>query len=66
MALKSVTFKGSLTPKDVEPNDRIQRVLAKHQSARSDLVREARQITAERRRALESIRDPDLRRSAAR
>ncbi|CAI9122410.1 hypothetical protein [Brytella acorum] len=66
MALKSVTFRGPLKTEGVESNDKIQRILAKHQSVRSDLVKEARQIATERRRALESIRDPDLRRSAAR
>jgi hypothetical protein len=62
MAWKSDSFKRS----DVSPNikEKVTATVAKHKSAMGAVVQRARQLSQERKDALDKIRDPELRKSA--
>lgn len=66
MAWKSATFRKPSEPADQRRSEAITRAVDKHKDAMADVVRKAQQLAADRRRALNSIQDPELKRSAAR
>lgn len=66
MAWKSTTFKKSGAEGRTTAERGISRALAKHKAEMSQVIQDAKKLADERRRALNSIRDPELKRSAAR
>lgn len=66
MAWKSATFKKSDAVGHTIATEAISRAVAKHREAMSEVVSDARKLADERRRTLNSIQDPELKRSAAR
>ncbi|MFA6965258.1 MAG: hypothetical protein WC281_06545 [Bosea sp. (in: a-proteobacteria)] len=65
MAWKSTTFKKSDTA-GRKADEAISRAVAKHRDAMSGVIRAAKELAAERRHTLNSIQDPELKRSASR
>ena len=66
MAWKSTTFKKSDAAGATTSKEAISRAVAKHRDAMSDVILDAKKLADERRRTLNSIQDPELKRSAAR
>jgi cytochrome c556 len=66
MAWKSTTFKKSGAAGRTTSKEAISRAVAKHRAAMSDVISDAKKLADERRRTLNSIQDPELKRSAAR
>jgi len=66
MAWKSTTFKKSAVGERKAVPDAISRAVDKHRDAMSSVIRDAKDLADERRRTLNSIQDPELKRSAAR
>ncbi|MGO8914535.1 MAG: hypothetical protein ACLQJR_01345 [Stellaceae bacterium] len=67
MAWKSSTFKKSGTAgRTTTAQEAISRAVAKHKDEMSGVIRDAKKLADERRRTLNSIQDPELKRSAAR
>lgn len=66
MAWKSTTFKKSAGVENRAVLEAISRAVNKHRDAMSSVIRDARDLVEERRRTLNSIQDPELKRSAAR
>jgi hypothetical protein len=66
MAWKSYTFKKSGATGRATSKEAISRAVAKHRSAMSNVIRDAKDLADERRRTLDSIQDPELKRSASR
>lgn len=66
MAWKSTTFKKSGGEGRTAAKEAISRAVAKHKDAMSGVIHDAKKLADERRRALNSIQDPELKRSAAR
>lgn len=64
MAWKSTTFKKSDAAGHTA-DEAISRAVAKHRDAMSRVIRDAKKLADERRRTLNSIQDPELKRSAA-
>jgi hypothetical protein len=66
MAWKSATFKKSDAAGRTTAKEAISRAVAKHRDAMSGVILDAKNLADERRRTLNSIQDPELKRSAAR
>ena len=66
MAWKSTTFKKSAIGERKPVADVISRAVAKHRDAMTSVISDAKKLADERRRTLNSIQDPELKRSAAR
>lgn len=67
MAWKSSTFKKSGTAgRTTIAHEAISRAAAKHKDAMSGVVLDAKKLAVQRRSTLNTIRDPELKRSAAR
>jgi hypothetical protein len=66
MAWKSTTFKKSGAEGVTASKEAISRAVDRRRGAMSKVIREAKKLADERRRTLNSIQDPELRRSAAR
>lgn len=66
MAWKSITFKKSTVNEAKPVTDAISRAVAKHRDAMTGVIRDAKKLAEERQRTLNSIQDPELKRSAAR
>lgn len=66
MAWKSSTFKKSAPDGRPVVKEAISRAVAKHRDAMTGVVLDAKKLADDRRRALSSIQDPELKRSAAR
>jgi len=66
MAWKSTTFRKSDAAGRKTSKEAISRAVAKHKRAMSDVILDAKKLADERRRTLNSIQDPELKRSAAR
>jgi cytochrome c556 len=65
MAWKSSTFKKSESAGRTTAQDAISRAVAKHRDAMSGVISDAKKLADERRRTLDRIQDPELKRSAA-
>jgi hypothetical protein len=66
-AWKTVKGGGTVAPKTAgDAKQASSQAVAKHRSAMSSVILEAKKIAEERRDTLNSIKDPDLKRSAAR
>jgi hypothetical protein len=66
MAWKSTTFKKSGAEGRTTAGTAISGALVKHKVEMSKVIQDAKKLADERRRALNSIQDPELKRSAAR
>jgi hypothetical protein len=66
MAWTSTTFKKSGTAGRTTSKEAISRAVAKHRAAMSDVIFDAKKLADERRSTLNTIQDPELKRSAAR
>lgn len=66
MAWKSTTFKMSAVDDRKPVADSISRAVARHRVAMTGVISDAKKLADERRRTLNSIQDPELKRSAAR
>lgn len=66
MAWKSATFKKSAVSERKPVTDAISRAVAKHRDAMTGLIGDAKKLADDRRQTLNSIQDPELKRSAAR
>lgn len=66
MAWKSVTFKKSTVGEFKPTTDAVSRAVAKHRGAMTGVISDAKKLAEERQRTLDSIQDPELKRSAAR
>lgn len=66
MTWMSTTLNKSDAASRKASNEAISRAVNKHKDAMSAVVRDAKKLADERRRTLDSIKDPELKRSAAR
>jgi len=66
MAWKSATFKKTGTSGHASAKEAISRAVDKHRDAMSGVVREAKKLADDRRDTLDRIKDPQIKRSAAR
>jgi hypothetical protein len=66
MAWKSTTFKKSEAAGPTTTQRVISQAVAKHRDAMSGVITDAKKLADERRKTLNSIQDPELKRSAAR
>jgi hypothetical protein len=66
MAWKSSTFKKSDTVGPTITKEAISGAVAKHHAAMAGVIRNAKKLADDRRQTLDSIRDPELKRSASR
>ncbi|MBJ7376367.1 hypothetical protein [Sphingobium sp.] len=66
MAWKSTTFKKSTVSEPKPVTDAISRAVAKHRDAMTGVISDAKKLADKRQRTLNSIQDPELKRSAAR
>jgi hypothetical protein len=66
MAWKSTTFKKSAIDERKPVTDAVSRAVAKHRDAMTGVIGDAKKLADERQRRLNSIQDPELKRSAAR
>ncbi len=66
MAWKSATFKKTGASGHAPAKEAISQAVDKHRDAMSGVVREAKKLADDRRHTLDRIKDPQLKRSAAR
>ncbi len=66
MTWKSATFKKAGASGQSSAKEAISRAVDKHRDAMSGVVGEAKKLADERRHTLDRIKDPQLKRSAAR